>query len=75
MKIQTVIIGKESNFSSALLKNMEDLIVISARDILKNTFILSVFCNKKINIIFNNFQSATQLNEIVSAEVDRKSVV
>ncbi len=69
MKIQTVIIGKESNFSSALLKNMEDLIVISARDILKNTFILSVFCNKKINIIFNNFQSATQLNEIVSAEV------
>ena len=48
MKIQTVIIGKESNFSSALLKNMEDLIVISARDILKNTFILSVFCNKKI---------------------------
>lgn len=68
MKIQTIIIGKESNLSKALLKKVDDLIVISARDILKDISILSVFYDKKINIIFNNFQSATQLNEIISAE-------
>ncbi|MFW2612238.1 NAD-dependent epimerase/dehydratase family protein [Aliarcobacter butzleri] len=68
MKIQTIIIGKESNLSKALLKKVDDLIVISARDILKDISVLSVFYDKKINIIFNNFQSATQLNEIISAE-------
>ena len=60
----TIIIGKSSNLSNHLLKKLSDVKVISAREILDNINILSEFSDEIINIIFNNFQPATQLNNI-----------
>lgn len=65
--ITTIIIGKHSNFSNMLAKSLTHCYLISSRDIICNIDVLSKFRNKKINIIFNNFQPAIQLNNLDSA--------
>ncbi|MCX6051225.1 MAG: NAD(P)-dependent oxidoreductase [Campylobacterales bacterium] len=63
-----IIIGKNSNLSSALLLKLHNSVVISSREILTNRDILLPFKAKKINLIFNNFQPATELNTLHNAE-------
>jgi UDP-glucose 4-epimerase len=66
--IITLIIGKKSNLSQRLFELNNNFILISSREILTNINILSKYKNKKINLIFNNFQPATQLNNLGSSE-------
>ena len=62
--ITTLIIGKESNLSKQLDSKITKTILISARAIQEDCELLSKYKNQKINIIFNNFQSSTQLNNL-----------
>lgn len=64
MSFITVVIGKNSNFSKKLLQSLDNVFLVSSRDILQNINILSEFKNKRINIIFNNFHPATHLDII-----------
>jgi len=66
--IQTIIIGKNSNLSLFLKESVTNSILVSSREIGKNINILDVYKDKKINLIFNNFQPATQLNNLGSSE-------
>lgn len=63
-----LVIGKSSNLSNVLSKNLDYCILISSREILKNIDILLPFKAEKINIVFNNFQSAVELNTLSNAE-------
>jgi len=65
--VTTIIIGKNSNLSECLYKSISNCILMSSREIMNNIDILSKFKDKKINIIFNNFQPATQLNNLDSS--------
>jgi len=62
--ITTIIIGKNSNLSECIYKSISNCILISSREIINSINILKDFKDKKINIIFNNFQPATQLNNL-----------
>ncbi|MCT7546505.1 NAD(P)-dependent oxidoreductase [Aliarcobacter cryaerophilus] len=66
--IKTVIIGKNSNLTEIIFNTIKNIIAISSRDILGDINILNKYKNQKINIIFNNFQPATKLNEFVNLE-------
>lgn len=65
--LSTIIIGKNSNLSNTLSKKIDNCRLLSSREISNNITILNEFKEKKINIIFNNFQPASQLNELESA--------
>ncbi len=65
--MQTVIIGKQSNLSNLLSSSLSNCFLISSREIMTDIKVLSKFKGKKINIIFNNFQPATQLNNLENA--------
>ena len=62
--IDTLIIGKNSNLSKHLCEKIPNSHLISSRVILENIEILSCHKNKSINIIFNNFQTSTELNNL-----------
>lgn len=57
-----LIIGKESNLSSNLADKITDSVVISSRELAKDLSMLDEFKNDTVNIVFNNFQPATSLN-------------
>lgn len=59
----TIIIGKNSNLTQKLSNNIPDCHIISSRELSSNIDLLSPFKNQIINLIFNNFQTATRLNE------------
>ena len=59
----TVIIGKNSNLSKYLYNSIENTVLIETLN-LKNNLSSILDNNNKINIIFNNFQSATKLNDM-----------
>mgnify|MGYP000313932295 CR=1 FL=1 len=60
--LKTLIIGKKSNLSKKLVKKLNNVVLISSREVFKNINILENFKDESINIIFNNFQPATKLN-------------
>ncbi len=72
-----IIIGKNSNLSKQLSLQIDNCILISSRELLDGFNSLDEFKNKEINIIFNNFQLATKLGNIDSAEqyIDNSIVV
>jgi len=66
--LKTLIIGKNSNLSQQLCNRLENVSVVSSREILHDITILSSFKNEKINLVFNNFQPATRLNDISNTQ-------
>jgi len=64
MQKTTLIIGKESNLSTLLQKRISNSVLVSSREIAANNTTLDEYKNRKINIIFNNFQQSTQLNNL-----------
>ena len=62
--ITTIIIGKNSNLSECIYKSISNCILISSREIINSINLLKDFKDEEINIIFNNFQPATQLNNL-----------
>jgi len=60
----TIIIGKNSNLSKELSKNIENVILVSSLDVIDGLSGISIPKDEKVNIIFNNFQTATKLNSI-----------
>jgi len=62
--MMTIIIGKNSNLSKELSKSIENVILVSSLNIIDELNSISIPKEKKINIIFNNFQTATKLNNI-----------
>ena len=63
-----LIIGKDSNLSNVLSIRLDDCISVSSRELIKDINILSQYERKDINIIFNNFQTAVQLNDLVNSQ-------
>ena len=63
--LKTIIIGRRSNLSDNLSKRFIHSEVFSSDALLKSLFQLSKFKEKRINIIFNNFQPSTALNSFV----------
>lgn len=66
--VSTIIIGKNSNLSKHIFNKCKNYFLLSSREIIENKDVLSQFKDKNINIIFNNFVPATQLNNINSCE-------
>lgn len=66
--MKTIIIGKNSNLSSFLSKELDNTICLSSRDLLSNISVLATYINHSVNIIFNNFQPATKLSDISNTE-------
>ena len=60
----TLIIGKNSNLSEQLFLRLNNSVIISSREISKNINVLNQYKSIKINIIFNNFQQSTKLNNL-----------
>ncbi|WP_428026064.1 NAD-dependent epimerase/dehydratase family protein [Arcobacter sp.] len=63
-----LIIGKNSNLSNALVNKMDNVILVSSREITENIDSLLKFKSQHINLIFNNFQPAVMLNDFSSFE-------
>lgn len=60
----TIIIGKRSNLSQQLSKSIDNSVLISSKSFEEELLvILNDNTNDTFNIIFNNFQNATKLNE------------
>lgn len=68
MTNMTIVIGKDSNLSNHLIGKLNNSTVVSSRDIMSDVNILSKYKDQEINLIFNNFQPAIKLNEMVNAE-------
>ena len=64
-KLVTIIIGERSNLSYGLAKRISNPEVYSSESLLQSLLQLSKFKERKVNIIFNNFQPSTQLNSFV----------
>lgn len=62
-----ILIGKNSNLSKKLSLKLENCFLLSSRDLLLDLCSLDMFKDKEINLIFNNFQPATQLGDMHSA--------
>jgi len=62
--VMVLIIGKNSNLSQHLSKKFSNCFLISSRKIVQDINVLDEFKDKKINLIFNNFQPAVQLNSL-----------
>lgn len=62
----TLIIGKSSNLSKKIANTLINSHLVSVRDFLSNENLLDQYKREKINIIFNNFQTATELNSLES---------
>jgi UDP-glucose 4-epimerase len=62
--LNTLIIGKNSNLSYELFKIIPDCILLSSRDLSSNIDLLAPYKQEKINLIFNNFQTAVGLNDV-----------
>ena len=63
-KLVTIIIGERSNLSYNLFKRFNNVEVFSSALLLKSLLGLSKFHEKKVNIIFNNFQPSSNLNSL-----------
>lgn len=61
--LTTLIIGQNSNLTRALLCVIPDSIALSSRHLSDTIELLEPYKNQTINLIFNNFQTATQLGE------------
>jgi len=58
-----IVIGRGSNLSKELEKNLENVVLISSLNATKELETLNIE-DKSLNIIFNNFQVSTKLNEL-----------
>jgi len=59
-----IIIGKHSNLSKMLHRNLEHTVLVSSQNIVNQLNVLELENRKDINIIFNNFQRSTKLNDL-----------
>ncbi len=59
-----IIIGKNSNLSKLLKRNIDNTYLISSQNIEEELNGLNLSKEKSINIIFNNFQISTKLNDL-----------
>lgn len=64
-----IVIGKNSNLSNALSKVIDDVVLISSRDIISNIDLLEKYKDFNNNIIFNNFYPSYKLHKL-SSKVD-----
>ena len=64
-KLVTIIIGERSNLSYHLFKRLNHAEIFSSALLLQSLVQLSKFREKKVNVVFNNFQPSTHLNSFV----------
>lgn len=62
----TIIIGKRSNLSQKLMKELSNVVLLPSSTIESELKQLQTFKDKSFNIIFNNFQTANRLNDLSS---------
>lgn len=66
----TLIIGKRSNLSSELFRRIPNCVLISTSDVENNLDMIEKYCKEDtVNIIFNNFQASTHLNDCTNFEM------
>jgi len=63
-KIITLIIGSRSNLSEKISGELNFVDLLSTNELTKSLSQLDIYKNKKINIIFNNFQPSSKLNSL-----------
>lgn len=63
--LTTLIIGQNSNLTQELHKALPNSHPLSSRELSNNINLLAPFKADTLNLIFNNFQTATQLNESI----------
>lgn len=68
MSMKTIIIGQNSNLSKSLIRKLNYSILVSSRTLLEDINTLAEYKHQNINLVFNNFQSATHLNFLDNAE-------
>ena len=61
--MKTLIIGKKSNLSQILYNKLDNIILISSQNSIEELNRIDFKSISKINIIFNNFQTAIKLLE------------
>jgi nucleoside-diphosphate-sugar epimerase len=61
--LTTLIIGQNSNLTQALLSALPNSLALSSRNLSDTIELLEPYKHQTINLIFNNFQTATQLGE------------
>lgn len=66
--IKTLIIGKDSNLSKHLGKEIKNIILISSRELTTHSNLLATYKDTTINLMFNNYHPSTQLNNISNVE-------
>jgi len=62
----TIIIGQRSNLSYHLVEKLDNAEVFSSESLLDSLLDLRKFREKKVNVVFNNFQPSTQLNSFLN---------
>ena len=62
--MKTLIIGKKSNLSQILYNKLDNIILISSQNSIEELNRIDFKSISKINIIFNNFQTAIKLNNV-----------
>jgi UDP-glucose 4-epimerase len=64
-EIVTVVIGKRSNLSVELHKRLKNVDLLSSNSLLESMAQLEKYREKKVNVVFNNFQSSSQLKSYI----------
>lgn len=64
----TLIIGQNTNLTQELLTKLPDSHAFSSRKLSENIELLAPYTDQIINLIFNNFQTASQLNDTDNLE-------
>ena len=59
-----IIVGKRSNLSNHLLESLDDAMIISSSQVIKALSRLDWGQIDKVNLILNQFQPATRLNDL-----------
>jgi len=62
--MRTIIIGKKSNLSKQLSCSIDNVILISSMSVIDSINELNLSTDESVNIIFNNFQTASKLNSL-----------
>lgn len=63
-----IVIGKRSNLSEHLKKSIDDVFLVSTKNAIVEIKELDIAGSKSVNIIFNNFQTAVELNDLSDPE-------
>jgi len=66
--MRTIIFGKDSNLTKTILKKDKSCISFSSRNVVSGDRSFINYKNEKVNLLLNNFQTSSKLNNLSSPE-------